>query len=361
MDRLRIAHDTHYGNLQNTMTALQVSDMFDRCTQPTAFISSFQVVYENDPYILFQQLMKERDYSLVLSSSHRYEEHHLLYPMTGVVDHFIEICTTKTDTMADLRIRINASDHTILQVVKDKILQLAGNSANVNYAKVTWYYSEDNHFEHQSIFEDLSDTFYYQAYPNHPNLKERVQDYIKSKTPVILVKGQPGTGKTRLVREIIRQYGKHYEKMPKVAYTTSQVILENDQFFIEFMAGDKDILLLEDIDFNLSNREQGNTIMPNFLNTSDGFIQLKNNKKIIFTTNILKTDKIDQALIRAGRCFDVLSIGLVSDKQAQSFYEFLGGTDKLPSGTQTIADIFAYHNGDRKYEKQLDRKVGFGR
>lgn len=359
MNRLKIIHDTHYGHIHNTMITLQINEMFDRCTITVPFTSSFHLVFESDPYDFFQDIAKQCDYRVVNISSHRFEENHMIYPRIGAVDHYINVVTKRTDTMSDLKITIFANTPTQLAELKNTVLKMSEHSTNLNYAKVSWYYSEDNHFEYQSIFEDLSDTFYYQAYPNHPNLERRVQDYIKSKTPVILIKGQPGTGKTRLVREIIRQYGKHYEKMPKVAYTTSQFILQSDQFFIDFMSSSKDILLLEDIDFNLSSRDQGNTIMPNFLNTSDGFIQLKNNKKIIFTTNILKTDKIDKALIRAGRCFDVLNIGLVKSSQAQTFYEFLGGKGNLPSEVDTIADIFAYYNGDRKYEKQLDRKVGF--
>lgn len=357
-----ISHDGHYNNIPNTVFGLQASSLFDfSSSNKTPYKASFNLLSENKNYYeVLDKIAEKGGYQLYYAQDFREMATMILFSEEQKT--YIEVQIRGGSYLTDMQFDVYCSEYSQLKEHKQKILEITKlKNTYLNFCQVEWASTEMEDYREFKIYEDLNEEFFYEAYPSHPELSDRIDQYINSTTPLILIKGVPGTGKTRLVREIVRKYGHKYDKMPKVSYTTAQSVLGNDNFFIDFMMGNKDILLLEDIDFNLMKRSEGNVIMPKFLNTSDGFIRLKNNKKIIFTTNLVKTDKIDQALIRAGRCFDVLNIGVLSPTQSQAFYNFLGNSDTLPKGAYTVADIFSYHKGEKKFEKQLDRAVGFGR
>ena len=78
------------------------------------------------------------------------------------------------------------------------------------------------------------------------------------------------------------------------------------QLFINFFEDiTSNILLIEDADTYVKSRESGNELIKRFLNVADG-ISSDVNKKIVFSTNLPNIKDIDSALIRPGRCFEVL-------------------------------------------------------
>ena len=361
MDKLyKIIHDGNYNNIFNTVFGIQAKELFDFATNNrTPYRTSFHLLSENNnPYELLHTIASEGDYQLFFVQ--QWKQSATLLLLSKEQETHIEVHIKLGPQLTDFMFVVFCADYSQLEFQKKKILSLSNlKESYLNFCQIEWASDGMDDFREFKLYEDLKEEFFYEAYPSHPNLESRVNQYLESTTPLMLIKGVPGTGKTRLVREIVRQFGRKYNKMPVISYTTDQSVLKEDSFFIDFMMGDKDILLLEDIDFNLMNRTEGNFVMPKFLNTSDGFIRLRNNKKIIFTTNIIKTDKIDQALIRAGRCFGVLNFSALTPNQSQEFYTFLGNEDNLPKGSYTVADIFSYHRGEKKYEKQLDKVVGF--
>lgn len=96
-------------------------------------------------------------------------------------------------------------------------------------------------------------------------------------------------------------------KMGKKAYLTyNHDLFKNDEMFAQFVSSTSSgAFIIEDADVLLKSRESGNELMQKFLQLGEGVIKL-NGKKLIFSTNLPSTKDIDEALLRKGRCHDVL-------------------------------------------------------
>ena len=93
-----------------------------------------------------------------------------------------------------------------------------------------------------------------------------------------------------------------------------------------------------------------------FLNVSDGLIKFPA-KKVIFTTNLDDFKKVDEALLRPGRCYGMIRCRALTYEEAGAAAKVAGL--KLPEKTRdyTIAELF---NPDTQIELISEtRKVGF--
>jgi ATP-dependent 26S proteasome regulatory subunit len=105
----------------------------------------------------------------------------------------------------------------------------------------------------------------------------------------------------------------------------------------------------------LAKREDGNTMMHRFLNVSDGLISAQD-KKMVFSTNLPSVKDIDSALLRPGRCFDVVEFRPLTRKEALLITEELGLS--LPDGAEfTLAELFNVQPSGAA--KSLGKKIGF--
>ena len=91
--------------------------------------------------------------------------------------------------------------------------------------------------------------------------------------------------------------------------------------------------------------------MNRFLSVGDGLVTTKG-KKIIFSTNLENLDSVDSALIRPGRCFDVLQFGKLKTEQANKLCNKLG-LEPVNKDT-TVAEIF-----HTQTHKMKEKKFGF--
>ena len=153
---------------------------------------------------------------------------------------------------------------------------------------------------------------------------EELTDYysrfVSSGSNVLVLIGPPGTGKTSFIRGLLHHTGGG----AIVSYDTA--ILESDEIFADFMSGDETFMILEDADSFLSSRSKsGNTIMHRFLNLGDGLMSTSG-KKIIFSTNLPSVRDIDDALLRPGRCFDVMRFGRLEPERARAIRPDYAGT-----------------------------------
>jgi ATP-dependent 26S proteasome regulatory subunit len=99
-------------------------------------------------------------------------------------------------------------------------------------------------------------------------------------------------------------------------------------------------------------------MMHRFLNVGDGLISMKG-KKLIFSTNLPSINDIDSALIRPGRCFDIISFQQYTKEQAQKIAKKfdLKLTEKdNNSDTYSLAEIFHTQNNTKP---NVTRKMGF--
>jgi len=177
-----------------------------------------------------------------------------------------------------------------------------------------------------------------------------IRDYLDSDACVLILIGPPGTGKTTFIKNVIHQTGGN----ARVAY--DQKVLEGDDFFAGFVDGEDDILVMEDADSFLADRQDGNTMMHKFLYVSDGLISAAN-KKMIFSTNLPNINDIDPALMRAGRCYDVVQFRPLLRNEAQAVLDEVKSKHELPDGKDfTLAEIFTTQPSADKTSK---RSMGF--
>src|SRR6185437_2673126 len=143
---------------------------------------------------------------------------------------------------------------------------------------------------------------------------EYFQDFLNSDASIWLLMGPPGTGKTSLLRTFL-----HKNRLRAIV-TYDEKLIKSDYMFVDFITSDNnDVLIAEDADGLLEARSDGNVdhnVVSRFLNISEGLIKFPK-KKIIFTTNITDISQVDAALVRPGRCFDVLQFRALTFAEAK--------------------------------------------
>jgi ATP-dependent 26S proteasome regulatory subunit len=98
-------------------------------------------------------------------------------------------------------------------------------------------------------------------------------------------------------------------------------------------------------------------MMHRFLNVGDGLVTTKG-KKMIFSTNLPSIRDIDSALIRPGRCFDIVTFGELTKEEAKALATKLNVSLVEDKKSYSLAEIFNQQSEQTKASK-TNRKVGF--
>jgi hypothetical protein len=192
-----------------------------------------------------------------------------------------------------LHFRVNYwGGHEAVAAVATEMRERFGDS---RLATVEWWYQAphggaDSHNITMQPPPPIHDSYY-------PWLDEPVANYfaryLGDSASVLFIMGEPGTGKTSLLRHFI------YEHQLKAVITYEEKLLNSDEMFVHFLAmGDDAVMVIEDAEALVQARDEGGGgLMTRFLNVSDGLVHLAR-RKIIFTTNQNDFRGIDPALIR---------------------------------------------------------------
>lgn len=220
-----------------------------------------------------------------------------------------------------------------------------------NTTNIRWYFHTQHGNDFASIACEKRGEVYDEYYPYITDgLDKFFEGYNSSSSNVLILMGEPGTGKTSLVRHYINKYNM------QSALTYDERVMKSDDFYIEFLTSDRvNCLILEDSDLILRPREsEDNPIMSKLLNVSDGLVTLKS-KKIIFTTNIKRLADIDPAIIRPGRCYDVVSCRALTKTEVATICQ-KHNLDPLDDGLNeySLSQIF-----NRTKLSTKNRRVGF--
>jgi hypothetical protein len=209
-----------------------------------------------------------------------------------------------------------------------------------------------------SYFSEVSvrtlDDFYPECYPYIGNVDTFIEDYMNSTSNVLILTGEPGTGKSTFINYLLHKT----KSSCYVAY--DEAVMRQDGFFIDFMSDDAEVMILEDADIILRSRiKDNNKIMSKILNISDGILSLKH-KKFIFTANIEEIDEIDKAISRPGRCYDIVNFRSLTRLEGQKAAVAMGIELEFDKSEYTVAEIYNNkRNSDTIKSLVPKQKVGF--
>lgn len=237
----------------------------------------------------------------------------------------------------------------------DDMIEIVESNFDVVTSYIEWIYGADGNSVNVPLNRDRLPVEEMYPFLKGESLNDYYDRYMESSANILLLIGPPGTGKTTFIRGLLA----HRNCSAIVTYDAG--ILEKDAFFAKFIEDDAEVMVLEDSDAFLKSRSDGNTMMHRFLNVGDGLVTTKG-KKMIFSTNLPSVRDIDSALIRPGRCFDIVEFKPLSLFDAAKLAEKLGATVPERKGGEvvefSIAEIFNKQSEQSK-QTQANRKVGF--
>ena len=173
------------------------------------------------------------------------------------------------------------------------------------------------------------------------------EQFLHSDSNILFLCGRPGVGKTRLadlyckfliekvtnentstkvLDKILDKSESNDDGQNIIVFTAkNENILSLDSFWNKIIKKTPALVFLDDLDF-ISKRTSENTnnnknqFISQFLSFTEGIHRNSNKTKFIITTN-RDFGEIDEALLRKGRCFDILNIQPLSFDEAKDIWE----------------------------------------
>ena len=189
-------------------------------------------------------------------------------------------------------------------------------------------YTQRTTFKSIPIKDDRYDLFYGEKFPY-----DTLKDFITEETDnLMLLHGDPGTGKSNLIKHLITKSEKKVIYIPP-----SMLSVISSPGFVTFMMDNKNsILLIEDAEEVLS--KDRNSATNNLLGLTDGFLKDALQLKVIATFNC-KVSNIDPALMRKGRLYFEYKFDKLTVDEGRKLAKFMD-LDTVVDEPMTIADIF---------------------
>ena len=260
------------------------------------------------------------------------------------------------ETMNYIKFDVNSNSTTVRAVGDEEfcndMVEIIETNFDVVTSYIEWVYSSDGASCNVPLNRDRLPVAEMYPFLKGESLESYYDRYMESSANILLLIGPPGTGKTTFIRGLLA----HTSSSAIVTYDAQ--ILEKDGFFARFIEDESNIMVLEDSDAFLKSRNDGNTMMHRFLNVGDGLVTTKG-KKMVFSTNLPSIRDIDSALVRPGRCFDIITFDTLTVSQANNLANKLGVTLPVkPRGKEmenySIAEVF-----NQQTHKPKERKLGF--
>ncbi len=234
-----------------------------------------------------------------------------------------------------------AADVARAEEAAERILDKAGSTLITEpMFSLDWHFQgASGGMDYATIEEIANDVLRDRAYPE---IKEGVRDfiarYLDTQETVLVLQGPPGTGKTRLIRAILGEMSRRKGEPARALYTGDSRALDSDELFVKFITGTHDAFVVEDADYLLQPRADGNQHLHRFLTIADGVARAQG-RKVIFSTNLPNVGDLDDALIRPGRCFARIHVRALTSAEAQALAEEIsaGDAEKLTRASRAIA------------------------
>lgn len=190
---------------------------------------------------------------------------------------------------------------------------------------------------------------------------------LRSEDPIgriVIINGEPGTGKTYLVRGLI--YAAETSKAIIIPPNAIERLTE--PAFITTLMDERAslsrnvplVLIIEDADSIIQTRMSDNMpAVSALLNISEGIVGEKLNIRVIATTNAKRVE-IDPAILRPGRLSQHLEVGKLTLDEAKAAMQNLGGNPDLITKSATLAEVYKLlKDKDEVPNSNADDSVGF--
>ncbi len=242
---------------------------------------------------------------------------------------FVQIDGHRKLAYCSCTFRIWAQDVDLAEGTRAKLFRIVGDDRVRDELFVVDWRMRDEHGDSRTAsFEEVADDVLLdEAYPmlGEP-VGQFIERYANAPESVLILLGPPGTGKTRLVRAILGALSRRKGDSAEVLYTADKAVLKSDAIFVDFVTGSHDAFVVEDADYLLQPRSEGNVDLHRFLMVADGVVRAEG-RKLLFTTNVPNSGAIDDALLRPGRCFAAVTVRRLTREEAQRLAERLCGGD----------------------------------
>lgn len=170
------------------------------------------------------------------------------------------------------------------------------------------------------------------------------------KASLILLYGEPGTGKTTLIKHLFTKYP---DKDFIFIDGSLLINASQEKLMSYFLENQNTVFILEDCEKALMSREEGyNPVMTTILNVTDGVIADVLGIKLICTFNT-NLNKIDKALLRKGRLSLKYEFKKLNKEKAKKILN-----DDSINEDMSLADIYNYKE-ENDFSKKSIKKIGF--
>lgn len=227
-------------------------------------------------------------------------------------------------------------------------------------------------------FDEESESYY-----PYMDVNEMYKQFILSDENILVLYGEPGTGKTKAVSlfmkyllnnpdiAVDKEMNEYVEDEDRLIFSVSYVknedVLSMDGYWDTLNRNNYALVFLDDADYCLTSRTNDintnadiskNKFLNQLLSYTDGII--KNNTKFIITTNI-DMGEIDAAVLRQGRTFNIIKLRRLKESEALKIWINKGYTKEqyfmhLQPGDVSAAELGSAINKQKIIEKSGELK-----
>lgn len=175
---------------------------------------------------------------------------------------------------------------------------------------------------------------------------EKLNKIINSEEQeLILLHGEPGTGKTSIIKKLINDN----PSVEFLYFDFNMLTSFSDSKIFDFLMEHKNhVFIIEDCEKLFTDRNNGNQYLNTMLNLTDGIIGEAFAIKFVCTFNC-PPSKIDKAVMREGRLSLIYEFKKLSLEKTKAL---------MPTATEPMTLAQIYHTEDNGNKKK-DKKIGF--